>query len=106
MHSRGIVHCDLKPENILVDQNYDLKIADFGLSLDHKISKLKGKRGTKSYASPEFYESGEYDGIKADLFSLGVILFVMVTNKLPFREATIEDQHYNSIATGKYEFFW
>ena len=78
MHTKGIVHCDLKPENILLDRYYNVQIADFGVSIDTDIDKLKGWRGTKVYSAPEILQDKEYDGRKVDIFALGVILFIMV----------------------------
>lgn len=106
MHSKDIVHCDLKPENILVDANLDLKIADFGLATNQKVNKLRGWRGSRIYTAPEIHEGKIYDGKKADIFALGVILFVIVHGKFPFQGVTENDFHYNLIKKGELEEYW
>ena len=75
-----IVHRDLKLENIMLDENYTLKIVDFGgcsAQTDHDISKLTSYTGTQSYMAPEIRESKVYNGKQIDLFSVGVIMFIL-----------------------------
>ena len=62
MHNLRCVHRDLKLENILVDDNLDLKIADFGFACYKNIENLKSYRGTKTYMAPEIKEGKNYDG--------------------------------------------
>lgn len=85
MHANGISHRDLKPENILLDKKNNLKIADFGLATERKISQTK--IGSKYYMAPEIYEWEKYNGPYVDLFSLGVILYFLVTKTVPFSKA-------------------
>ncbi|KAH7286408.1 hypothetical protein KP509_32G005800 [Ceratopteris richardii] len=92
-HSQGVYHRDLKPENLLLDANGNLKISDFGLSaLSEQCLKdglLHTTCGTPNYVAPEvIYENG-YDGAKADLWSCGVILFVLLAGFLPFEENNV-----------------
>ena len=98
MHNEvGIVHRDLKPENILLDKNLNVKIADFGFASYKKIKTLETYRGTKTYMAPEIKEEKVYDGRKSDIFSLGVILYILVHGIFPFGEAKKEDCYYNLI---------
>lgn len=106
MHSKGIVHRDLKPENILVGDNLDLYIADFGYATYKNIKNLKEYCGTKVYMAPEITEQKAYDGKKADIFSLGVILFVIVLCKFPFSQAKKGEYYYQLIIDEKYEEYW
>lgn len=80
LHDKRIVHGDIKPENILLDSTFNLKLADFGtaFSVSQKISKPEAS-GTPSYYSPEKHLGVEYNPFSADLFSLGMVLFIMVT---------------------------
>lgn len=78
MHGKGVVHRDLKLENILVDDMMNLKVADFGFATFRKIHALKSYRGTMTYMAPEIKESKVYDGVEIDIFSTGVILFIIV----------------------------
>jgi len=78
MQSKGVVHRDLKLENILVDEMMNLKVADFGFATYKKINKLQSYRGTMTYMAPEIKEGKVYDGKQIDMFSIGVILFIMV----------------------------
>lgn len=97
-----IVHRDLKPENILLKGNYDLKIADFGLSArkegKYGLGIHYSQVGTRQYQAPEVLEKRSYRGESVDVFSMGVILFIMVTGTLPFvKEANIKDNLYQHI---------
>ena len=85
LHSLGIAHRDLKPENILTGETlHDLKIADFGLSkIIHPTEKMNKPCGTLSYVAPEVLTGKGY-GKQADMWSIGVILFLVVRGKLPF----------------------
>jgi len=78
MHGKGVVHRDLKLENILVDDAMNLKVADFGFATFRKVHNLKSYRGTMTYMAPEIKEGKTYDGMKIDMFSTGVILFIIV----------------------------
>ncbi|KAF2075117.1 hypothetical protein CYY_003594 [Polysphondylium violaceum] len=84
-HSKRAVHRDLKPENLLLDHNRQIKIIDFGLSnVFTPGSYLKTFCGSPTYASPELILRKEYNGPSVDIWSMGVVLFVLVTGYLPF----------------------
>jgi len=101
MHGLRCVHRDLKLENILVDDNLNLKIADFGFACYKSIDNLKSYRGTMTYMAPEIKEGKVYNGTQVDLFSVGVILFIIVQGIFPFKEARKEEYFYNLILTGQ-----
>ncbi|MCJ7577174.1 MAG: serine/threonine-protein kinase, partial [candidate division Zixibacteria bacterium] len=84
LHLRGIVHCDLKPDNLkITDQLFNLKLLDFGLSEQIGTRRKKTAKGTLPYMAPEMFSDEPLDE-RTDLYSLGVILYELVTSKLPF----------------------
>lgn len=92
-HSRGVFHRDLKPENILLDENGDLKVSDFGLSAISEQIRGDGLFhtfcGTPAYVAPEVLGRKGYDAAKVDLWSSGIILFVLMAGYLPFHDQNI-----------------
>mmetsp|Transcript_16689 Transcript_16689/g.34285 ORF Transcript_16689/g.34285 Transcript_16689/m.34285 type:complete len:401 (+) Transcript_16689:637-1839(+) len=89
-HKRLICHRDLKPENILLDQKFNVKIADFGMtSLNPPGSLLETSCGSPHYAAPEVVSGDLYNGLEADIWSCGVILYAMLTGRLPFDDENI-----------------
>ncbi|XP_034233875.1 serine/threonine-protein kinase SIK3-like isoform X2 [Thrips palmi] len=90
-HSHNVVHRDLKAENLLLDSKMDIKLADFGFSNHFIEGQLMSTWcGSPPYAAPELFEGREYDGPKADIWSLGVVLYVLVCGTLPFDGHTLQ----------------
>lgn len=106
MHNLRCVHRDLKLENILVDDQLNLKVADFGFACYKSIDQLKSYRGTMTYMAPEIKEGKQYDGTQVDLFSVGVIIFIIVQGIFPFKEARKEEYFYNLLLTGQIETYF
>ncbi|KAK5920967.1 hypothetical protein CgunFtcFv8_024712 [Champsocephalus gunnari] len=84
-HQHHIVHRDLKTENLLLDANMNIKIADFGFGNFYNAGEpLATWCGSPPYAAPEVFEGKEYEGPQLDIWSLGVVLYVLVCGSLPF----------------------
>lgn len=102
VHMKGFAHRDIKPENILLDSSGAIKIGDFGLSnylLDGKF--LKTRCGSPNYAAPELIQGEKYCGTEVDIWSLGVVLYALNSNTLPFDDPSIPVT-FNLIKQGIY----
>ena len=96
MHNANICHRDLKAENILLDENYNPKISGFYFSCIN-ANNLQDIHGITSYTAPELLLNQPYNGIQSDIFSLGQLLFVLVTGRLGFNNANQNDNFYRLI---------
>lgn len=104
-HLRGVYHRDLKPENLLLDDNGDLKVSDFGLSaLTDQVRDdglLHTLCGTPAYVAPEILAKRGYDGAKIDVWSCGIVLFVLTAGYLPFNDPNLMNM-YKKIYKGEF----
>ncbi|WAQ85410.1 hypothetical protein PtA15_6A38 [Puccinia triticina] len=91
-HRFNICHRDLKPENLLLDKANNIKIADFGMAAWEASGKLlETSCGSPHYASPEIVAGINYHGSSSDIWSCGVILFALLTGRLPFDDENVSD---------------
>ncbi|XP_057416707.1 CBL-interacting serine/threonine-protein kinase 24 isoform X3 [Lotus japonicus] len=102
-HKKGVYHRDLKPENLLLDAFGNLKVSDFGLSALTKqgVDLLHTTCGTPSYVAPEVLSNQGYDGAAADVWSCGVILYVLKAGYLPFEEADLSTLYRRRVKIGE-----
>lgn len=105
LHENGYSHSDIKLDNILLDRDFNIKLSDFSFSQELKgkngDGKLIEKKGTIGYFPPEFITQKTYNGIKSDIYSLGITLFALVTGGIPFPKKNslldaIKTRSYNS----------
>ncbi|TID28720.1 hypothetical protein CANINC_002347 [Pichia inconspicua] len=101
-HNLGICHRDLKPENILLDSDLNVKIADFGMAALESGRLLETSCGSPHYAAPEIISGLQYHGDESDVWSCGVILFALLTGRLPFDDDNTRDLLLK-VQVGKYE---
>lgn len=103
MHMLGIAHRDLKPENLLLDHKFNIKVTDFGLSNIYPAGKLLTTAcGSPSYACPEMLSGKPYDGLLADIWSAGIVLYAMCFGCLPFDNPNANEL-YRLIKQGNFE---
>ena len=109
-HNKGICHLDIKPANIVFDKNFEPVIIDFGYAAKfmdgNKKKFFTGYKGTPEYESPDMKAREKYDGEKCDIFSLGAVLFNLVTGKPGFITSWLPDKFYWKIIKKKYEEYW
>ena len=100
LHSRNIIHRDIKPDNIMIDENGDVKLIDFDFCSEVLGEELRETScGTPSYSSPQVISGAPYDGKKNDVWSLGVVLYAMVSGRLPWYQSRNLVKFYERILT-------
>lgn len=108
-HANNVTHRDIKPENLLLDSRFQLKVADFGLAAmrDSADDLLKTECGTRSYMAPEVLARRKYDGKKSDCWSIGVVLFILLSGNPPFQIAKADqDWWFMQLLQGRPDRFW
>lgn len=106
IHKAGFVHRDLKPENVLIGDNLEMLLTDFGF-VDKIDSITKEKRGTQGYMPPEILlQQSKIIPEAIDVFSIGVISFILMTGEFPFDTPTKEDSFYRLIIDNEWEEYW
>ncbi|CAI2371753.1 unnamed protein product [Moneuplotes crassus] len=104
LHSSGISHRDIKSENIFLTQKYEVKMGDFGFATKDITDTTYC--GSSCYMAPEINMKKKYNCQATDIFSLGVLLFFMVTGKYPFARANESDCKFKILSAGKTSLFW
>lgn len=115
--SNLISHRDIKPENIFLTKDFQVKLGDFGLSAihEHGFSAVNGQMqpkllssyvGTDAYMAPEIIAGHRYSGEAVDVWSLGVVFFIMLSGFPPLQRADMKDWYYKRIVKKQYENFW
>ncbi len=109
-HKAGVAHRDLKTENLMLTDKWQLKIADFGYATSiegkNEAGLLSTFLGTLSYAAPEIISKKFYKAAPSDVFSCGVILYVMVTGGIPFGKAGVQDAYFRHFVRKDPDGYW
>ena len=107
-HENGISHGDIKLQNILFNSNFRIKLIDLGFAKKIKEGLISEITGSKYYNAPEMFSCATkgYDGVLADIFSLGVVLFVLVMGFYPFDKPNMFDSRYKLISKKDFDNFW
>eukprot|EP00330_Aristerostoma_sp_ATCC50986_P005427 CAMPEP_0114576248 /NCGR_PEP_ID=MMETSP0125-20121206/1035_1 /TAXON_ID=485358 ORGANISM="Aristerostoma sp., Strain ATCC 50986" /NCGR_SAMPLE_ID=MMETSP0125 /ASSEMBLY_ACC=CAM_ASM_000245 /LENGTH=414 /DNA_ID=CAMNT_0001764623 /DNA_START=2111 /DNA_END=3355 /DNA_ORIENTATION=- len=93
-HHTMILHRDVKLDNILLDENWNVKICDFGVSRFVKKGQIINEQcGTPAYIAPEIIKEEGYEGCYADIWSMGVLLFAITTGTVPFKASNLDELH-------------
>jgi len=102
LHSQGIVHMDLSLENMLLTSQDEIRICDFGQAQEQRLFRaFSPRRGKLAYMAPEVFKYHSFDGFKADVWSLGVILWSMLANGSLYDKPVASDPHFAFVAQGK-----
>eukprot|EP01084_Bolivina_argentea_P260050 439032_1 len=108
-HNAGVAHRDIKPQNLLLDSRFNIKLTDFGLSKvfesDADAIMKTTYVGTRGYQAPELLLDKPYD-LACDIFSMGVVLFILITGYPPFEQAHYSDRWFRPLAKCDYAKFW
>ena len=100
-HCRSVLHRDVKLDNILIDDNKGVKICDFGVSkIIKRNQKIIEQWGTPAYIAPEIISDQGYHGFYVDIWSLGVLLYAMVSGSVPFKANNMQELYENIMNVG------
>jgi BR serine/threonine kinase len=102
LHLHGICHRDMKPENLLVDENNNIKISDFGFSRWMRQNTTTTPCGSPLCVAPEVFSGRPYNGCSADVWSTGVVFFVLMCGRYPFEDDSVSGLH-RKIAQGDFK---
>lgn len=106
MHKNGFAHLDIKPENLILGKDFKLKLADFDLCYSRDDAQIRGT-GTHNYRAPEMLMKTVEDPMKADMFSIGIMLFIFMLGTLPFLEnQQLSGADLYSLALVDFEEYW
>jgi serine/threonine protein kinase len=109
-HSLHVFHRDVKLENILISEHGQIvKLADFGKAVQSEDGLVLGMEGTEQYLAPELFvggRRGKADGAKADVWSAGIVLFALLTGRMPFARANKTDKAFRLWSSGRIDQFW
>jgi serine/threonine protein kinase len=107
-HKCGISHGDIKLQNILLNSNFNIKLIDFGFARNIKDGLISEITSSRFYNAPEMFccATKGYDGVIADIFSLGIVLFILVMGFYPFDKPNMTDSRYKLISKKDYHNFW